>query len=110
MWKHHNLHAEVAEHLPTGYFCGPIFTRPNSVGWDVDIYSSQLENGWRGRPIAQLHIEDVLLPDRLATAYLVRGRLFLGGLDYVGWQPFPDFKSAVVSLTTQHRLGVGNAR
>ena len=110
MWKQHNLHAEVAGHLPDGYFCGPIFTRPNSVGWDVDIYSTQLEHAWRGRPVIQLHIKEVRLPDRMATAYLIRGRPVLDNLDYVEWQPFPDFKSAIVSLTTQHRLGVGNAR
>lgn len=109
MWKQHNLHAEVAEQLPDGYICGPIFSRPGAVGWDVSIYASP-ENGWSVRPVAQLHIAEVMLPDRMATAYLIRGRPALGNPDDVEWRKFPDFKSAVISIITQHRLGVGNAR
>jgi hypothetical protein len=115
VWKPHNLHAEVAALLPEMYWAAPIApTVDMTSAYDLAIYLRELSTGQYGRyfipgsrPAFQLRIVEVMRPDRFDTVRHIRGRLTtIGHLD---WHNFPTLEAAIASLTTQHRLGVGNA-
>jgi len=123
VWKPHNLHAEVAALLPEMYWAAPVVhTVGMTSAYDLAIYLRELSTGKYGRyfipgsrkrwstsrPAFQLRIVEVMLPDRFDTVRHIRGRLTT--VDHLDWHNFLTLEAAIVSLTTQHRLGVGNAR
>ena len=125
MWKPHNLHAEVAALLPEMYWAAPVApTVDMTSAYDLAIYLRELSTGQYGRyfipgsrPAFQLRIVEVMRHEQFDTVGHIRGRLttvrhIRGRLTTIGhldWHNFPTLEAAIASLTTQHRLGVGNA-
>lgn len=110
MREPHNLHAEVMALLPYMYWASPAAPTADHTGaYYLSIYDRR--NHHFDRPIFRLRVIEVMRPDQFGTARYVQGRLTMNvdGFDWPDWQPFPTLEAAVASLTTQHRLGVGNA-
>lgn len=115
MWKQHNLHAEVKALLPEMYWVAPVAPTADTMGvYDLAIYLRELSTGRHGRyfipgsrPAFQLRVVEVMRVDQFDTARYVQGRLTTVG--HLEWHEFPTLEAAIASLTTQHRLGVGNA-
>lgn len=105
------LQAEVNDLLPQGYWAtATAFPEEVFGSVQVDVY---LRPHPKGRPIAgtrpvvQLSVGEYYRSDQFETARYIKGRLTISGR--LEWQPFPDLRTAVLNLITQHRLGVGNA-
>ena len=115
MWKPHNLHAEVEALLPEMYWVAPVAPTADMMGaYDLAIYLRELSTGRHGRyfipgsrPAFQLRVVEMMRAEQFDTVRHIRGRLTT--VDHLDWQPFPTLEAAIASLTTQHRLGVGNA-
>ena len=106
MWKPHNLHAEVEALLPETYWAAPAASADEANAYLIDVRAHQ-RSYFNSRPVFQLRIVEVMHPDRFDTVRHIRGRLTTVG--HLDWHDFPTLEAAVASLTTQHRLGVGNA-
>ena len=106
MWKPHNLHAEVTALLPETYWAAPAASADEANVYLIDVRVHQ-HSYFNSRPVFQLRIIEVMHPDRFDTVRHIRGRLTTVG--HLDWHDFPTLEAAVASLTTQHRLGVGNA-
>lgn len=114
MWKPHNLHAEVEALLPETYWAAPTAPADEAdvylIAVHVHVHRHRSLNSrpvFRSRPVFQLRIVEVMHPDRFDTFRHIRGRLTTVG--HLDWHDFPTLEAAIASLTTQHRLGVGNA-
>lgn len=99
---------EVVDLLPQGYWATST-AFPESVFGSVQIdVHLRVDKVTRlsTRPVFQLSVGEYNRPDRFETARYIKGRLTTVGR--LEWQPFPDLRTAVLNLITQHRLGVGN--
>ena len=106
MREPHNLHAEVKALLPEMYWAAPAASADEANVYLIAVHVRQ-HLSFISRSVFQLRIVEVMHPDRFDTVRHIRGRLTTVG--HLDWHDFPTLEAAVASLTTQHRLGVGNA-
>lgn len=103
--------AEVNDLLPQGYWATTSVRTEGVLGSvQIAVYQRPDPKGlpWgEARPVVQLSVGEYYRSDQFETARYIKGRLTISG--WLEWQPFPDLETAVCSLITQHRLGVGNA-